>query len=145
MQLQKAQLKTEKPIIILQKNKLFENKIKNQQNVNLELKNQDCFQFLQTINNNSIDLILTDPPYTISRDTGFSKVKNGVERFAVSMDFGNWDRSQIDLELMCELFYKSLKKGGTAIIFYDLWKISYLAEAMQKAGFKMIRMIAIPF
>jgi DNA modification methylase len=33
--------------------------------------NEDCFNFLQTINDKSIDLILIDPPYEISRPTNF--------------------------------------------------------------------------
>ena len=38
-------------------------------------------------------------------------------------------------------YYKKLKKGGTVIIFFDLWKISYLKEMMEKHKFKQIRMI----
>ena len=34
-------------------------------------KNQDCYDFLATIPNNTIDLILTDPPYEISKPTNF--------------------------------------------------------------------------
>ena len=33
--------------------------------------NEDCFNFLQAINDKSIDLILIDPPYEISRPTNF--------------------------------------------------------------------------
>ena len=38
-------------------------------------------------------------------------------------------------------YYKKLKKGGTLIIFFDLWKISYLKEIMEKNKFKQIRFI----
>lgn len=88
-----------------------------------------------------VDLILTDPPYTISRETGFAKVKNGVDRFAVSMDFGDWDHMQIDLQTFCSEAYRVLRVGGTAIIWYDIWKIGELKGAMENAGFKMIRLI----
>lgn len=90
---------------------------------------------------NSVDLILTDPPYTISRDTGFAKVKNGVDRFAVSMDFGEWDKAEIDLDVLATKAHRSLKQGGTAIIWYDIWKITKLELAMRSAGFKMLRII----
>ncbi len=106
----------------------------------MEIKNQDCFKFLEN-NNQEIDLILTDPPYAISRSTGFSAVKNGEKRFAVSMDFGEWDQDEIDLERFCKLAYNNLKKHGTAIIFYDLWKVTKLADAMKKAGFVQLRFI----
>lgn len=103
----------------------------------------DSFQnFLSNGNVKEADLILTDPPYTISRKTGFSNVgKKGVERFAVSMDFGKWDHEIIDLDSLAALSFKALRKGGTAIIFYDLWKITPLAEALTRAGFKMIRLV----
>lgn len=58
-----------------------------------EAVNSCCFDYFKTLQDKSIDLILTDPPYLISKDTGFSAVKNGVKRFAVSMDFGKWDKT----------------------------------------------------
>ncbi len=91
--------------------------------------------------NGSVDLILTDPPYAISRETGFSKFKTGVPRFAVSMDFGKWDHSKISLNAFVKECYRVLRVGGTAIIWYDVWKISDVEKAMQKAGFKMLRLI----
>ena len=54
----------------------------------MKLINDDCFNIFDNFNN-EIDLILTDPPYTISKETGFMNVKNGVKRFSVSMDLEN--------------------------------------------------------
>ena len=97
--------------------------------------------FLDTLDAGSVDLALTDPPYTISRKTGFKSVKAGVKRFAVDMEFGQWDTEQINLnDLACGLF-RVLRKGGTAIVWYDVWKQSHLAEAMTAAGFKMLRVL----
>jgi len=36
-----------------------------------DFKNESCFDFLPKIPTNSIDLILIDPPYEISRPTNF--------------------------------------------------------------------------
>ena len=47
---------------------LTENKIEN----NIEIKNTDCMNYLKEIANNSIDLVLTDPPYIISRESGIN-------------------------------------------------------------------------
>lgn len=102
---------------------------------------KDSWEALQQIKNSSIDLVLTDPPYTISKKTGFQGVVNGVERFAVSMEFGGWDNEMIDLQLMCKHFYKKLRQGGTCIVFYDIWKIESLKKAMEMAGFKIIRLV----
>ena len=38
----------------------------------IKLENKDCFLFLKTVEDNSVDLVLIDPTYIISRDTGFT-------------------------------------------------------------------------
>ena len=101
----------------------------------------DYQEFMESLPVGSVDLVLTDPPYCISKKTGFSDVVNGVERFAVSMDFGPWDHVEINLDDMANAFYKSLRRGGTAIVWYDLWKIGKVKVAMESAGFKMVRQI----
>ena len=116
-------------------------KNRSQAHKNCKIECNDFLDFLDRIDAGSVDLILTDPPYTISRKTGFSKVKNGVQRFAVSMDFGKWDHEHINLSMFSHSAYRVLRKGGTAIVWYDIWKIERLAEAMTGAGFKMLRLI----
>ena len=106
-----------------------------------QIECSDYRDFLQSLGKNSVDLVLTDPPYAVSRKTGFSSVKNGVQRFAVSMDFGEWDHQQIDLAVLAQETYRVLRRGGTAIVWYDLWKTSHLYDIMEDAGFKMLRLI----
>ena len=102
----------------------------------------DFKSFLTGLDENSVDLVLTDPPYAVSRSTGFQHIgKKSVERFAVSMDFGEWDKKEIDLSSLAQLAFRVLRKGGTAIIFYDLWKITKLAAALSDAGFVQLRLI----
>jgi site-specific DNA-methyltransferase (adenine-specific) len=141
---------------------------------------------LTTIPNNSVDLILTDPPYIISKETGMNahynnvkqneenniefvkteeewetyKVENEIEddenkekymkygtiygkKYCVKTDYGDWD-SDFTMELLDQFigeYYKKLKKGGTLIIFFDLWKITPLKDLMEKHKFKQIRFI----
>lgn len=106
---------------------------------------KDALSFLKEQKKNSIDLILTDPPYVISRKTGFENCVNGVERFKVSMDFGSWDHEDtftIDtLSNIIKECHRILKKGGTLIMFYDLWKIQELKESMESHKLKQIRLI----
>lgn len=108
----------------------------------VDIRQQDYTQLLGDLEAGSVDLVLTDPPYTISKDTGFKQLGDkSVERFAVDMDFGEWDKTVIDLAALTQLTYTALRKGGTAIIWYDLWKLSHLSEAMLEAGFKQLRLI----
>ena len=106
-----------------------------------QIECSDYRDFLQSLDRNSVDLVLTDPPYAVSRKTGFSSVKNGVQRFAVSMDFGEWDHQQIDLAAFADETYRVMRRGGTVIVWYDLWKISHVYDALAGAGFKMLRLI----
>lgn len=64
-------------------------------------KNQSCFEFLPTIPSKSVNLILIDPPYEISRTTNFQsgeETGTDTDRFRISMDFGDWDKSFFGLE-----------------------------------------------
>jgi len=152
----------------------------------IDVQNVDGLKYLSTIPNQSIDLILTDPPYIISKETGmnvhYNKVKeneaNEVEfvkteaewdtykaeheilddekkdlymkygtlygkKYCVKTDYGTWD-SDFSMELLDQFigqYYDKLKKGGTIILFFDLWKISYLKDLLEKHKFKQIRMI----
>jgi site-specific DNA-methyltransferase (adenine-specific) len=152
----------------------------------IEIKNIDGLEYLSTILDNSIDLILTDPPYIISKETGMNEHYNNVKhneehnimfvkteedwlkyktenniltddkkdnyirygtiygkKYCVKTDYGDWDSNftiKILEKFICE-FYKKLKNGGTIIIFFDLWKISFLKEIMEKYKFKQIRFI----
>lgn len=102
----------------------------------------DFRDLLGSLPSGTVDLVLTDPPYTISRPTGFAKLGDrSVARFAVSMDFGQWDHDNIDLDALSEGMFRVLRKSGTALVWYDLWKLSHLAEAMTRAGFKMLRLL----
>ena len=135
------------------------------------------------IENKSIDLILTDPPYIISRDSGMDqfhkfvqnkeefvktekdwleyKLKNSSnysdlqednflrygtiygDKYAIKTKFGSWDNEfTLDvLDQYIKLFYEKLVDGGTCIIFFDIWKLSYLKEIMEKYKFKQIRFL----
>lgn len=107
-------------------------------------QNKDCFEFLKTIPNKSIDLILIDPPYEISRPTNFqsgAETGRDTDRFRISMDFGEWDKNFTGLNEVIKEGYRILRDGGTFICFYDLWKITPLKEMFEKNKYKQIRFI----
>ena len=64
-------------------------------------------------------------------------------KYAVKTNYGNWDKqfTTAMLEDFVKEFYRTLRKGGTCIIFFDVWKVSFLHQAMMRAGFKQLRMI----
>lgn len=153
----------------------------------LNLQQKDGLAFLSEVSDGSVDLILTDPPYIISKESGmnshYDKVKeqeaSGVtyikseeewesfrkkkglkddskqkenyrrhgtiygKKYCVQTNYGSWD-SEFTMEKLEEYlaeYYKKLRKGGTLIVFFDIWKITPLKEMMEKHRFKQIRFI----
>ena len=115
-------------------------------------------ELLRSIEKDSVDLVLTDPPYLISRksgmqshkerkpgDKGYNQVSKRIEdgkeievdygrHFATATDFGQWDKDYTidDLQLAIDEFYRILRPGGSCIIFFDLWKIETLSKLLSK-------------
>lgn len=117
---------------------------KNDSNNVISIMNQDCFDFLSQISDDSIDLILIDPPYTISRRTNFAAGEpsgKDTDRFRVSMDFGYWDHNFNELDKVIQESYRILKYHGTIICFYDIWKITLLKDYLEHNNFKQLRFI----
>ena len=157
-----------------------------QNDITIEIENSDGLEYLKQIKDDSIHLVLTDPPYIISKDTGMDKHYNQVKynetnkidqvktqedwneyktkhnittdqqkenyirfgtiygkKYCVRTNYGDWDsKFTLDtLEKYIQEFYRTLKKGGTLIIFFDLWKISELKCILEKYKFRQIRMI----
>ena len=120
--------------------------------------NQLDLELLTEIEDKSVDLVLTDPPYIISResgmqthserkpgDEGYEQISQSVRAgeivevnykrtFAYATDYGDWDKNYIveDLKKVIEEFYRILRPGGSCIIFFDIWKIQTLFELLNK-------------
>lgn len=108
------------------------------------LINRDCFDYIKELENNSVDLILTDPPYFISRDSNFKNISETTpddmrKKYDISIDFGEWDKGEIDWNTLLSEYYRVLKPGGTLIIFYDSWKSNELKLYAEKNKFKQPR------
>lgn len=108
------------------------------------LINGDCYEELLKLESDSVDLILIDPPYNISRSSGFQKVGENTKdsmksKYNISIDFGEWDKETLNWDLLFIEFHRILRKGGTLIIFYDIWKSSELKEAASIHKFKQPR------
>lgn len=111
---------------------------------NVQLSNESCFDLFKRIPSNSIDLVCVDPPYEVSRKTNFqsgAKTGRDTDRFRISMEFGGWDFGFAGLDIVISECYRVLRKSGTIICFYDLWKITNLFNYLTEAKFKQLRFI----
>jgi DNA modification methylase len=109
-----------------------------------QFTNESCFDLLPRIKSGSVDLVLIDPPYEISRPTNFQNGEltgTNTDRFRISMDFGEWDKNFSGLDFVVKEAYRILKPGGTMICFYDIWKIETLKRLYDDNKFKQVRFI----
>ena len=90
--------------------------------------NTDCFNYMKTLPDESVDLIVTDPPYGISFDA------------SNHMDNVDWDKmGDIEYEefldkLLTEC-YRILKPTGTMWMFYGITKIESVIKCINKSMF----------
>ena len=84
-------------------------------NKKMLLINDDCFNALKDIPDNSIDLILTDPPYNIAPySTGNIKFD---WRSDINNDVAEWDLETLKPEYLINEFKRILKPKGNIFIF----------------------------
>ena len=60
-------------------------------------------------------------------------------KYNISIDFGDWDKKEIDWENLFLQFKRVLKNSGTLVIFYDVWKSTELKECADKHKFNQHR------
>ena len=112
-----------------------------------KFENKESLDFLRSLEKNSVHLGLIDPPYIISKSSGFANMgEKGVQKLSTyRTEHGAWDHEESfnmeDMRANVNEYYRILKKGGTFITFCDIWKISYIKEMMEEAKFKQIRFI----
>ena len=105
----------------------------------------DCFELIKNVKNKSVDLILVDPPYLISKSSGFSNYSDNTSKElitkygGISIDFGDWDKEELDWNFLFKEYNRVLRDGGTLIIFYDIWKSTEIKNMADKYKFKQPR------
>ena len=92
----------------------------------------DCLEVMDKLIEEKIifDIIITDPPYNISRDNNFKTMGRA------GIDFGEWDKG-FDLTGWIKYCNPLLKKGGNIVIFNDWKNMSYIVESLEKNGFEI--------
>ena len=112
----------------------------------------DCRNVLKQLNDNSVDLIITDPPYFIdgmgndwNRENLSKKVKKAkvVGGLPVGMKFDveQGKKLQEFMEPICNEFMRILKPGGFCIIFSQARLYHRMAIATENAGFEIRDML----
>lgn len=101
----------------------------------LQLYNDDCFNILPKIQENSVDCIITDPPYFLSNN-GIT-CKSGK---MVSVNKGRWDKRKGFDEVYnfnlgwIEESYRILKEGGTLWVsgtYHNIYTIGSIIDSIE--------------
>ena len=103
----------------------------------------------KNVKNNSVDFILTDPPFNIARETNFHTYKdNTIHSYKFDSDTQEeWDTFSHE-DFIKELykwsneFNRVLKKGGNFAIFCADSYISYFIDALKENGLSPRRVIS---
>ena len=117
----------------------------------IQIENADCIDYLKTLNTNSIDCVITDPPYFIdkldnnwsSKEINNDKKNSHIKHLPKGMKF---DKKQVKqlydyyLELS-EILFDKLKPGGYFLSFSSPRLYHAIAMACDIAGFEIRDMI----
>jgi len=105
----------------------------------MKLINNDCINALKEIPEYSVDLLLTDPPYNVSRDNNFSE---GWRVKRQGLDFGEWDKG-FDLVSWIPLAAKTLKDNSSVIIFNAWENLGVIKQACEENNIVIKRCIVL--
>lgn len=94
----------------------------------MKLINDNNLTAILDIPDNSVDLILTDPPYNISKKNNF----NSINRAGI--DFGKWDKNA-DLLSWIDEIPRIIKSGGSLVIFNSWRNLGTIAERLEENDF----------
>jgi len=96
-----------------------------QSNFTNTITHGDCIEVMRQMPANSVDFVLTDPPYLVNyRDRSGRSIQNDVN--------ADW------LKPAMKEAYRVLKQDRVAIVFYGWTKIDLFFDAWKEAGFQPV-------
>lgn len=105
----------------------------------IDIINGDSLDIMKKIEKNSIDLILTDPPYNLglfmnNRQTNLGKMRENFFGSAGwdDLEYSDWIKK---MDIFFEESNRVLKDGGAMIIFMSILKIESLVSIAEKHKF----------
>jgi len=103
----------------------------------------DCLEVMKGFPKESVDLVLTDPPYNISKK-GADIIRNNG-KFGISqpikLNFGEWDFGGIEWQDFIDNFVKLLKSQGVLVLFYEKLKLGLIGNYLQESHRFQVRHI----
>lgn len=103
------------------------------------LYNENCMDAMKKIETDSVDLVLTDPPYNLglfmkNRATNLKAMRDNFFGAAGwdDLEFDEWEK---DMDMMFEELARVIKKRGSVIMFMSIIKVETIIKLAEKHGF----------
>lgn len=105
----------------------------------IRLECGDCLEIIKNIPDNSVDLVVTDPPYrTISGGNKSTKWKSGYAKSVLYKNDGKiFNHNDIDFFDWIPEIYRVLKDGTHFYCMCNLINLAKVMEACRKTGFAL--------
>ena len=122
-------------------------------NQNIQIFNEDCREGIKRLKDNSIDFIVTDPPYFIDgmgNEWNDKRLQNKASKSGVigglpigmKFDRMQGERLQEFMNPLASQFFRVLKPGGFCIVFSQARLYHRMAMSLDLAGFEIRDMLA---
>ena len=105
---------------------------------NINIFNEDCLVFMKNLEDSSIDLIVTDPPYKITA-RGNAGNSGGMMQKKLSMKGKIFEHNDIKPTEYIPEFYRLLKDGSHCYIMTNHVNLQEMINVATECGFKFIK------
>lgn len=107
--------------------------------MSIKLFNDDCTNVMREMDSNTVDLLLTDPPYNLgnfmrNRQTNLSQMRENYFG-AAGWDDLNYKEWLQNMDEFFKFSARVIKKGGAVIIFMAIIKVESIITLAEKYGF----------
>ena len=105
----------------------------------IKLLKGDCLELMKDIPDESIDMILTDPPYLQGYKT--NRRKDNHHEFSSEILNDTPQTGSRMIVKFLELSYQKLRNNSAILVFCNTNKIDFFKQEIEKAGFKIKNII----
>ena len=107
---------------------------------NIELWQGDCLELMKNIDNESIDLVITDPPYKLNKTTGSMTSSAKVDKWQGNLRAGDKTANITNVIQFSEWLpevYRVLKENSHCYVWVNDKNLVDLCNDAEKVGFRL--------
>ena len=105
-----------------------------------KIYNMDCLEGMEYMPDESIDLIVTDPPYKVTQNGGCGNMSGYVKSEAYRKG-RVFKHNDIDIEEYLPHFYRILKNKGHCYIMCNNLNLPHFFDVISKSGFHFTKLL----